>query len=65
MEAGVADPRPVVRDARPGDAGRIVRFQQAMALETEAKTLDAAQQTYRRLGMDHSHYDLYETDFQL
>ena len=159
MEAAVADPRPVVRDARPADAGRIVRFQQAMALETEAKTLDAArvvagvdavlasrdlgfyivaemddsvvgsmlityewsdwrngtfwwiqsvfveagyrrigvytamhefvlrrasahgdicgirlyverandvaQQTYRRLGMDHSHYDLYETDFQL
>ena len=24
-----------------------------------------AQQTYKRLGMDHSHYDLYEIDFVL
>ena len=153
------NPIPLVRDARPDDAERIVRFQQAMALETEGKALDeahvtagvnavfasrergfyivaevdssvvgsmlityewsdwrnatfwwiqsvfvdaghrrkgvytamhhhvldlaedtgdicgvrlyvertniAAQATYRKLGMDHSHYDLYETDFQL
>ena len=148
---------PTIREASPEDAARIVDFQQAMALETEGKTLDeslitagvdavlsspdkgfyivaeidgtvvgsllityewsdwrnatflwiqsvfvdanhrrqgvytamhnhvlalaeaddalcgvrlyvertntGAQQTYKRLGMDHSHYDMYEIDF--
>lgn len=31
---------PTIREARPDDAPRIVAFQQAMALETEGKTLD-------------------------
>ena len=31
---------PTVREATPDDASRIVEFQQAMALETEGKTLD-------------------------
>ena len=31
---------PSIRKARPEDAPRIVEFQQAMALETEGKTLD-------------------------
>ena len=31
---------PLIREASPDDARRIVEFQQAMALETEGKTLD-------------------------
>ena len=31
---------PSIRQARPEDATRIIEFQQAMALETEGKTLD-------------------------
>ena len=27
------------------------------------RTNTGAQATYKKLGMDHSHYDLYETDF--
>ena len=33
---------PTIRSATPADANRIVEFQQAMALETEGKTLDEA-----------------------
>ena len=156
-EDPLAKPTVLVREANPADAPRIVEFQQAMALETEGKTLNeslvtpgvaavfaspdkgfyivaevdgavvgsllityewsdwrnatflwiqsvfvdagyrrqgvytamhnnvlslaesddalcgvrlyvertnlAAQQTYKNLGMDHSHYDMYEIDF--
>lgn len=155
----MTDPQIIVRRAEPSEAGRIIRFQQSMAMETEGKTLDEslvgsgvravfaapdkgfyivaesggkvvgsllityewsdwrnatfwwiqsvfvdadhrrrgvytamhdhvltqaresedicgvrlyversnhiAQQTYKSLGMDHSHYDLYEIDFVL
>ena len=36
----MAQATPAVREATPDDAPRIVEFQQAMALETEGKTLD-------------------------
>ena len=36
----MAPSSPTVREAIPDDAPRIVEFQQAMALETEGKTLD-------------------------
>lgn len=39
-EVTLARSTPSIRKARPEDAPRIVEFQQAMALETEGKTLD-------------------------
>ena len=36
---------PTIREASPNDATRIVDFQQAMALETEGKTLDQSRIT--------------------
>lgn len=40
LEDPLAKPTVSIRKARPDDAPRIVEFQQAMALETEGKTLD-------------------------
>ena len=40
LEVTVTLSTPTIREANPADAPRIVEFQQAMALETEGKTLD-------------------------